>query len=83
MVKVFVRLLSLPTLIYSICQGLKPIEHQKNMVCKIKKVAGMWTSEALAHANSLGCHTFNKPFTFDEIKKWLDKIINYKKCQNI
>ncbi len=36
-------------------------------------MSGRWTDEALAHANRLGCHTFNKPFKLDEIKKWLDK----------
>jgi hypothetical protein len=36
-------------------------------------MSGRWTDEALAHANRLGCHTFNKPFKRDEIKKWLDK----------
>jgi DNA-binding NtrC family response regulator len=56
--------------------GLEFIEHQKSMGCKMQKVAvmsGKWTNEALAHANRLGCHTFNKPFKLDEIKKWLDE----------
>jgi len=56
--------------------GLEFLEHQKSMGCKIQKVAvmsGRWTNEALAHANRLGCHTFNKPFKIDEIKKWLDE----------
>jgi len=56
--------------------GLEFIEHQKSIGCKIKNLAvmsGRWTDEALAHANRLGCHTFNKPFKRDEIKKWLDK----------
>ena len=56
--------------------GLEFIEHQKSIGCKITNLAvmsGRWTDEALAHANRLGCHTFNKPFKLDEIKKWLDE----------
>ena len=55
--------------------GLEFVEHQKNMGCKIQNIAvmsGRWTNEALAHASRLGCHTFNKPFKIDDIKKWLD-----------
>ncbi len=56
--------------------GLEFIEHQKSMGCNIQYVAvmsGRWTNETLAHANRLGCQTFNKPFKIDEIKKWLDE----------
>ncbi len=59
--------------------GLEFIEHQKTNGCKIQNVAvmsGSWTDEELEHAKRLGCHTFNKPFKFDEIKKWLDTCEN-------
>jgi len=55
--------------------GLEFIEYQKSMGCKIPNIAvmsGRWTAEELEHAKRLGCHTFNKPFKIDEIKKWLD-----------
>jgi CheY-like chemotaxis protein len=55
--------------------GLEFIEHQKSMGCKITNLAvmsGRWTDEEREHAKRLGCHTFNKPFKIDEIKKWLD-----------
>jgi CheY-like chemotaxis protein len=55
--------------------GLEFIEYQKSMGCKIPNIAvmsGRWTVEELEHAKRLGCHTINKPFKVDEIKKWLD-----------
>jgi CheY-like chemotaxis protein len=59
--------------------GLDFIEHQKSMGCKVKNVAlisGSWTDEELEHAKRLGCHTFNKPFKTDEIRKWLEACEN-------
>lgn len=56
--------------------GLEFIEHQKSMGCIIQKAAvmsGMWTNGTLAHANRLGCRTFNKPFKLDEIRMWSDE----------
>lgn len=56
--------------------GLEFIEHQKSSGCKVQNIAvmsGMWTNEALAHANRLCCHTFNKPFNIDGIEKWLNE----------
>ncbi len=55
--------------------GFEFIEHQKSNGCKVQNIAvlsGSWTDEELEHAKRLGCHTFNKPFKIDEIKKWLD-----------
>ena len=59
--------------------GLEFIEHQKNNGCKVQNVAVIsrsWTNEELEYAKRLGCHTFNKPVKFDEIKKWLDTCEN-------
>lgn len=59
--------------------GLEFIEHQKSNGCKVQNVAvmsGRWTDEVLEHAKRLGCHTFNKPFKTDEIRKWLDTCEN-------
>jgi two-component system, response regulator, stage 0 sporulation protein F len=59
--------------------ALEFIEHQKSNGCKIQNVAvmsGSWTDKELEHAKRLGCHTFNKPFKIDEIKKWLDACEN-------
>jgi Response regulator containing CheY-like receiver, AAA-type ATPase, and DNA-binding domains len=55
--------------------GLEFIKHQKKKGCKIQNIAVMsagWTAEDVEHAKRLGCHTFKKPFDFDEIDKWLD-----------
>ncbi len=59
--------------------GLEFIEQQRSNGCKIQNVAvmsGSWTDEELEHVKRLGCHTFNKPFKIDEIKKWLDACEN-------
>ena len=55
--------------------GLEFIENQQRNGCKVQNIAvisGRWPEEVLEHAKRLGCHTFNKPFKIDEIKKWLD-----------
>ncbi len=60
-------------------KGLEFIEHQRRNACKVPNLAvmsGSWTDAELEHAKRLGCHTFNKPFKIDEIKKWLDSCEN-------
>lgn len=55
--------------------GLEFIEYQKSMGCNIPNIAVMsagWTENELARAEKHGCHTFNKPFRINELKKWLD-----------
>ena len=55
--------------------GLEFIENQKRHGCKVQNTAvisGSWRDAELEHAKRLGCHTFNKPFKTDDIKKWLD-----------
>jgi CheY-like chemotaxis protein len=59
--------------------GLEFIEYQQRNGCKVQNIAvmsGRWTDEELEQAKRLGCHTFNKPFETDEIKKWLDACEN-------
>lgn len=56
-------------------RGLEFIDHQRGNGCKVPNIAvmsGSWTDEELEHAKRIGCHTFNKPFKINEIKKWLD-----------
>ena len=56
--------------------GLKFLERQKRMGCKVQNTAvmsGRWTDEEMEHAKKLGCKVFNKPFKIDEINKWLNE----------
>jgi CheY-like chemotaxis protein len=56
--------------------GLKFIERQKRMGCRVQNTAvmsGSWTKEEIEHAKKLGCHVFNKPFKINEIKEWLNE----------
>lgn len=55
--------------------GLRFVEKQKEMGCKVKHVAlmsGGWSDSDLQRAQELGCQVFHKPFTVDEIYRWLD-----------
>ena len=56
--------------------GLEFVERQKKIGCKLPNVAlmsGAWTESEIVYAQTLGCKTFHKPFTFDEINEWLDE----------
>jgi hypothetical protein len=49
------------------------------MGCKVKNVAlmsGAWSEPDVEKAKSLGCTVFQKPFSLDEIGKWLDECEN-------
>ena len=65
--------------------GLEFVENQIKKGCKVKNLAlmsGAWSDSDLQYAQRLGCQPFHKPFTIDEINKWLDeceKKINYKR----
>jgi DNA-binding NtrC family response regulator len=55
--------------------GLEFIETQIQKGCKVKNLAlmsGAWTVSELQYAQKLGCQTFHKPFTLDEINAWID-----------
>ena len=57
--------------------GLEFFENQKEKNCKCPNVAlmsGNWTQQKLSKARELGCKTFIKPFSADEIFNWLEKI---------
>jgi len=57
--------------------GLGFIEKQKEKNCKCRFIAlmsGLWTDVSLTRAHELGCKTFEKPFSFDEVCEWLDEI---------
>ena len=55
--------------------GLRFVEKQQKIGCKVRNVAlmsGGWSDADLKRAQELGCHVFHKPFTVDEIYRWLD-----------
>lgn len=56
--------------------GLEFIERQRKLGCKLGNIAlmsGAWRDSDLTYAEQLGCKTFHKPFTFDQINEWLDE----------
>jgi CheY-like chemotaxis protein len=57
--------------------GLSFIENQKKKNCKCQHIvlmSGNWTEQDLLRAHELGCKTFAKPFTFQELYEWLDEV---------
>ena len=58
-----------------VVRGLDFLENQLKKGCKIRRMAlisGSWTESELKAADRIGCKTFRKPFTLDEINQWLD-----------
>lgn len=56
--------------------GLEFVENQMKKGCKVKNVAlmsGAWSDSDFQYAQRLGCQPLHKPFTTDEINKWLDE----------
>ena len=54
--------------------GLKFLQDQRQKGCQVKHVAlmsGAWSEADLAYARQMGCHTFRKPFSSEEINRWL------------
>jgi CheY-like chemotaxis protein len=57
--------------------GLSFIENQKKKNCKCQHIvlmSGNWAEQDLLRAHELGCKTFAKPFTFQELYEWLDEV---------
>jgi YesN/AraC family two-component response regulator len=55
--------------------GLEFIKNQLKKGCKVKNIAlmsGTWTDYESEYALRLGCQVFHKPFSLDELNKWLD-----------
>jgi len=59
-------------------KGIEFIRNQMQKGCRgivqnKAVMSGTWTDAELAHAKSLGCRIFDKPFMLEEIHKWLDE----------
>lgn len=57
--------------------GLQFIENQKKKKCKCQHIAlmsGFLTEQDKLRAEALGCKIFLKPFSLDELHKWLDEV---------
>lgn len=59
--------------------GLQFIENQRKKKCKCQHIAlmsGFLTEQDKLRAKALGCKIFLKPFSLDELYKWLDEVEN-------
>ena len=57
--------------------GLEFVRNQKDKGCKCPNLAlisGDWGAERLSEAEKLGCKTFPKPYSVQEINDWLDDV---------